>query len=127
MNSSEEQINKWAEQKSGKAVQRVVIDTDYYRDLNVDTAVSASRTALVWFKDGSYTGVDLHGFPRTSERGACRMNHFLHTVIEHTAMGAVFAGTGIYVRNMCEHLHHKLIVGTSLILAESIATVALIG
>lgn len=52
---------------------------------------------------------------------------FLHAVIEHCLFGVMFAGTGIYVRNMCEHLHHKLLVGGVLILAEAVVTVAVIG
>lgn len=52
---------------------------------------------------------------------------FLHKVIEHCAFGVVFVGTGAYVRGMCKHLHHKLLVGGSLLVAEALVTVWLIG
>lgn len=48
-------------------------------------------------------------------------------IIVHSLMGVLFAATGWYVRSMCEHLRHKLMVGGVLIIAEAIITVAIIG
>jgi hypothetical protein len=57
--------------------------------------------------------------------------HFLTTnwqvILEHTLVGVMFALTGAFVRNMCEHLWHKLLLGGFLVIAESIFTVAVVG
>ena len=50
-----------------------------------------------------------------------------HVIIEHTLMGIVFACTGAWARGMCEHTWHKIALGGTLILAEGIFTVAVIG
>lgn len=52
---------------------------------------------------------------------------YLHDVLVHSGIGAVFAGTGACVRGACDHLHHKLIVGGVLIFGEAAAMVYLVG
>lgn len=52
---------------------------------------------------------------------------YLHDVLVHSGIGAVFAGTGACVRGACDHLHHKLIVGGVLIFGEAAAMVYFVG
>lgn len=47
--------------------------------------------------------------------------------ILHFLVAAGGAGIGLYVRNMCKHLHHKIIVGTILLMAETWLTIQLVG
>lgn len=45
----------------------------------------------------------------------------------HSIFGAGFAAIGIFARQLCEHLWHKLAVGAALILLESAVMVTAVG
>jgi hypothetical protein len=51
----------------------------------------------------------------------------LAAIVEHAALGSIFASTGACLRGQCDHLHHKLMLGAAAILAEAIVMVSLIG
>lgn len=54
------------------------------------------------------------------------MIEYLRTVLEHAVVGGVFAATGWWVKGLCKHTHHRLIVGGALLLTESSIAVAVI-
>jgi hypothetical protein len=48
-------------------------------------------------------------------------------IVEHAALGTVFAGTGACLRGQCDHLHHKLLLGAAAVIIEAVVMVSTIG
>jgi hypothetical protein len=48
-------------------------------------------------------------------------------IVEHAALGTVFAGTGACLRGQCDHLHHKVMLGAFAVIVEAVVMVSLIG
>jgi hypothetical protein len=51
----------------------------------------------------------------------------LAAIIEHAALGGVFATTGACLRGRCQHLSHRIIFGGALVVIESIVMVGVVG
>lgn len=49
------------------------------------------------------------------------------TYLTHGAVGAVFAASGAYAQQFCEHFWHRIVVGGLLVAAETAIIVPLVG